>query len=651
MHVDEDVPDMFGSPLPRRVADPRRDSLSVLSERFSATQIESPSAPHGDDRDHAAHAASHQQHQQQQQLRLTRTRLSTNLNAAFSSAASLDSVALLGDQHSAMAMRKRSFDVEDATDAANHALWLRRSNGSVPSLAHAARARDSAAAANDDVDDLRSTGAKVSRSVPDHALHLPADSPDLFARNDVALARRASAAARTPAADPANKAQPASQPTSVPSSVSSSAGSSVRSSALTTPRDTPSPLFRLDAPEGTFGSAGSGLLRAVSSPDSTAKALFAAASASPSAMAAPAARRSVRRRRKQLRGSNGFTSMVDLRTFSASSLATVADLRQTQMLPRDSLFELDDSQPPSNDSSAASTRPQTPQGVPQSPLVPGDFDSDSDEPTTEFVPHGLSRSDATLIGSTNATTTNAATATATTTTNDTICFDNDATSAATGTAAVRGEVDADTDLPESHVQLLPTVRGVHGDLPAINEHTMHRILSGELAERVHNLMVIDCRFPYEFDGGHIRGAMNVFREDQIVAHFFDGAVPRFASETTIVFHCEFSSRRGPDAMKLVRQHDRSLDTWPRLKYPEMYLLEGGYKRYYELSTVHLTPPAYLAMDDPAFAAERAQFMRDRERRSQWRKNKSKSMNALVPNAQLSRSMIDLTRRLSRLDTD
>jgi rhodanese-related sulfurtransferase len=639
MHVDEDVPDMFGSPLPRRVADPRRDSLSVLSERFSATQIESPSALHGDDREHAAHAAAHQPHQQQ--LRVTRTRLSTNLNAAFSSAASLDSVASLGDQQSAMAMRKRSFDVEDTTDAANHARWLRRSNGSVPSLAHAALARD-------DVDDLRSTGAKVSRSVPDHALHLPADSPDLFARNDVALARRASAAARTPAADlAANKAQPVSQPTSVPSSVSSSAGSSVRSSALTTPRDTPSPLFRLDAPEGTFGSAGSGLLRAVSSPDSTAKALFAAASASPSAMAAPAARRSVRRRRKQLRGSNGFTSMVDLRTFSA-----------TQMLPRDSLFELDDSQPPSNDSSAASTRPQTPQGVPQSPLVPGDFDSDSDEPTTEFVPHGLSRSNATLIGSTNATTittttANATTATTTTTTtttttNDTNCFDNDATSATTGTAA---EVDADTDLPESHVQLLPTVRSVHGDLPAINEHTMHRILSGELAERVHNLMVIDCRFPYEFDGGHIRGAMNVFREDQIVAHFFDGAVPRFASETTIVFHCEFSSRRGPDAMKLVRQHDRSLDTWPRLKYPEMYLLEGGYKRYYELSTAHLTPPAYLAMDDPAFAAERAQFMRDRERRSQWRKNKSKSMNALVPNAQLSRSMMDLTRRLSRLDTD
>lgn len=51
----------------------------------------------------------------------------------------------------------------------------------------------------------------------------------------------------------------------------------------------------------------------------------------------------------------------------------------------------------------------------------------------------------------------------------------------------------------------------------------------------------------------------------------------------IIFHCEFSSERGPSLLRFLRNQDRALnqDVYPYLHYPELYLLEGGYKSFYE----------------------------------------------------------------------
>ena len=51
----------------------------------------------------------------------------------------------------------------------------------------------------------------------------------------------------------------------------------------------------------------------------------------------------------------------------------------------------------------------------------------------------------------------------------------------------------------------------------------------------------------------------------------------------LIFHCEFSSERGPKMSRFLRDQDRELnkDCYPRLNYPEMYILEGGYKAFYE----------------------------------------------------------------------
>jgi len=48
----------------------------------------------------------------------------------------------------------------------------------------------------------------------------------------------------------------------------------------------------------------------------------------------------------------------------------------------------------------------------------------------------------------------------------------------------------------------------------------------------------------------------------------------------VVFHCEFSSERGPRLCRFVRERDRALNEYPALHYPELYVLKGGYKEFF-----------------------------------------------------------------------
>lgn len=48
----------------------------------------------------------------------------------------------------------------------------------------------------------------------------------------------------------------------------------------------------------------------------------------------------------------------------------------------------------------------------------------------------------------------------------------------------------------------------------------------------------------------------------------------------IVIHCEFSSHRGPRLFRLLRRWDRELNAYPNLFFPEMYVLNGGYKDFF-----------------------------------------------------------------------
>jgi rhodanese-related sulfurtransferase len=80
--------------------------------------------------------------------------------------------------------------------------------------------------------------------------------------------------------------------------------------------------------------------------------------------------------------------------------------------------------------------------------------------------------------------------------------------------------------------------------------TAIRNAMGTIAPR---LIIYDCRYPYEFDGGHIDGAqhLDVAACSQVFTdRFFSPdvcTVGQCRRDVVIVFHCEFSRHRGPNA--------------------------------------------------------------------------------------------------------
>lgn len=84
---------------------------------------------------------------------------------------------------------------------------------------------------------------------------------------------------------------------------------------------------------------------------------------------------------------------------------------------------------------------------------------------------------------------------------------------------------------------------------------MDELLSGVFDDELTELHVIDCRFDYEYEGGHIEGAVNITSPEQLEEYFFkdveppvpsqSGLFPQADCKTVIVFHCEFSAKRGP----------------------------------------------------------------------------------------------------------
>eukprot|EP00047_Mylnosiga_fluctuans_P023082 m.131792 g.131792 ORF g.131792 m.131792 type:complete len:518 (+) comp9476_c0_seq7:9876-11429(+) len=140
------------------------------------------------------------------------------------------------------------------------------------------------------------------------------------------------------------------------------------------------------------------------------------------------------------------------------------------------------------------------------------------------------------------------------------------------------------------------VLGDCSDFPRITPATLQELLSGLHRDGLDQVEVVDCRFPYEYAGGHIQGAVNLFEPTDIRSIFtkFDGAGHRVA----IVFHCEFSSQRAPRMCSHLRKMDRELnrEAYPRLCFPKLFILEGGYKAFYLAKPALCEPQAYVPMN-------------------------------------------------------
>ncbi|XP_040916341.1 M-phase inducer phosphatase 2 [Toxotes jaculatrix] len=156
---------------------------------------------------------------------------------------------------------------------------------------------------------------------------------------------------------------------------------------------------------------------------------------------------------------------------------------------------------------------------------------------------------------------------------------------------------------------LPTVEGKHQDLKYITSDMMMEALKGQFNHVVERVIVIDCRYPYEFEGGHIKGALNLHLEEQVEEFLLRTPIVPSCPEKRIViiFHCEFSSERGPRMCRFVRERDRAMNDYPALHYPELYILKGGYKDFFPHFQSQCEPQSYRPMHHEDFKEDLRKF--------------------------------------------
>ncbi|XP_034959589.2 M-phase inducer phosphatase 2 [Zootoca vivipara] len=174
----------------------------------------------------------------------------------------------------------------------------------------------------------------------------------------------------------------------------------------------------------------------------------------------------------------------------------------------------------------------------------------------------------------------------------------------------------------SKAYILQTVEGKHQDLKYISAEMMAAVLTGQFSNLIENCVIVDCRYPYEYEGGHIKGAVNLPLGKDVEEFLLKKPIVPFdpAKRVIVVFHCEFSSERGPRTCRFVREKDRACNDYPSLHYPELYVLKGGYKEFFPQYQIHCEPQNYRPMHHKDFKEDLRTF---RLKSRTWAGEKSK----------------------------
>lgn len=144
-------------------------------------------------------------------------------------------------------------------------------------------------------------------------------------------------------------------------------------------------------------------------------------------------------------------------------------------------------------------------------------------------------------------------------------------------------MDSD-DIPkpifDSDIESCPS--GRHQNYRYISPDELAKFLSDPTCHSYDYILIVDARFIYEYKGGKIVGALNVTTLQSMVNLY--EKYQNDGQSICIIIHCEYSSVRGPKLYDLFREYDRSVHTsdYPNLSYPNLFLLEGGYKKFYGL---------------------------------------------------------------------
>eukprot|EP01134_Creolimax_fragrantissima_P003917 CFRG3917T1 len=184
-------------------------------------------------------------------------------------------------------------------------------------------------------------------------------------------------------------------------------------------------------------------------------------------------------------------------------------------------------------------------------------------------------------------------------------------------------VQATPESRNDYMIMLPEDEALRGDgsictLPIVRGRNHHinlcpkraaELLEGKSLESFSSLEIIDARFPYEYKGGHIQGAKNLYTT-AMLSEWADAMREKLITSSDprpicVLFYCEFSQQRGPSLYSHLRGLDRkwNIDSYPKLEFPELYVVHGGYRSFFKHAPSLCEPQNYVRMEDKEHRTE------------------------------------------------
>ncbi|KAJ2689201.1 m-phase inducer phosphatase [Coemansia spiralis] len=186
--------------------------------------------------------------------------------------------------------------------------------------------------------------------------------------------------------------------------------------------------------------------------------------------------------------------------------------------------------------------------------------------------------------------------------------------------------------PEFHK--LPCESAAIDSIMRVEAETVSELLTGgRFSDLYDEKIIVDCRFPYEYEGGHIAGAANAPTMEALERLLLDR--PRTDKRVVVVLHCEYSLQRAPSMACHLRRRDREVNMhrYPYLHYPEIYVLKGGYRNFFSFHKTLCEPQSYVEMNDEAHMVDCRQRMLQFNR--QFKRTKSMNDAALCRSVSVS----------------
>uniref|UniRef100_A0A0K0F6G1 protein-tyrosine-phosphatase n=1 Tax=Strongyloides venezuelensis TaxID=75913 RepID=A0A0K0F6G1_STRVS len=116
---------------------------------------------------------------------------------------------------------------------------------------------------------------------------------------------------------------------------------------------------------------------------------------------------------------------------------------------------------------------------------------------------------------------------------------------------------------------------------SISIDTLVETIEKYAMEFSNKFMLIDCRFPYQYKAGHIKGAVNFYDIYEITNFFFPQNDEKNINVVKKVPIFYYTESKEPLMISKLREIEGE-----KKEYPNIYLLDGGYEKFYMEKIYH-----------------------------------------------------------------